>query len=184
MSTFTLKDPNSIGVAFLGVGRIGPDPHPDPGRDRAMPGSSSSRTSTSAAAERGREIARARTGPRPTPLDAIGDPAVEAVVIVTPTSTHASLIEAALRAGKAIWSEKPIALDLAETEPRRRALARDRHPRPAGVHAPLRPGLRPGQGADRGGRARADRAVPGLLARHLPAAGRVHPRTAAGRSWT
>ena len=43
-------------------------------------------------------------------LTAIDDPAVEAVVIVTPTSTHAELIEAALRAGKAIWSEKPIAL--------------------------------------------------------------------------
>ena len=58
----------------------------------------------------------------------------------------------------------------------RRALARDGHPGPDGVHAPLRPGLRPGQGADRCRRARADRAVPGLLARHVPAAGQVHPR--------
>ena len=41
---------------------------------------------------------------------------MDAVVIVTPTSTHASLIEACLRAGKAVWSEKPIALDLAETD--------------------------------------------------------------------
>lgn len=67
-----------------------------------------------AAAERGRAIARAGRATTD-PLDAIHDPAVEAVVISTPTRTHASLIEAALRAGKAVWSEKPIALDLVET---------------------------------------------------------------------
>ena len=49
------------------------------------------------------------------PHHAIGAPGVDAVVIVTPTSTHAELIEAAVTAGKAVWSEKPIALDLAET---------------------------------------------------------------------
>jgi myo-inositol 2-dehydrogenase/D-chiro-inositol 1-dehydrogenase len=49
-------------------------------------------------------------------LEAIADPSVEAVVIVTPTSTHAALIEASVTAGKAVWSEKPIALDLAETQ--------------------------------------------------------------------
>jgi myo-inositol 2-dehydrogenase/D-chiro-inositol 1-dehydrogenase len=54
------------------------------------------------------------------PLEAIDDRAVEAVVIVTPTGTHASLIEAAARAGKAIFCEKPIALDVPSTE---RALA-------------------------------------------------------------
>ncbi|THF86989.1 inositol 2-dehydrogenase [Deinococcus sp. KSM4-11] len=50
------------------------------------------------------------------PLDAIHDPEVEAVIIVTPTSTHAALIEAAALAGKAIFCEKPVAADLAETE--------------------------------------------------------------------
>src|SRR5919197_2023052 len=54
------------------------------------------------------------------PQAAIGDPGVEAVVIVTPTATHAALIEAAARAGKAIFCEKPIALDVPSTE---RALA-------------------------------------------------------------
>jgi predicted dehydrogenase len=34
--------------------------------------------------------------------EAIAHPDVEAVVIVTPTSTHASLIEMAARAGKAV----------------------------------------------------------------------------------
>jgi myo-inositol 2-dehydrogenase/D-chiro-inositol 1-dehydrogenase len=40
---------------------------------------------------------------------------VDAVVISTPTNTHASLIDMAARARKAIWCEKPIALTLAET---------------------------------------------------------------------
>jgi len=46
---------------------------------------------------------------------AIVHPAVDAVVIVTPTDTHARLLELAAHAGKAVFSEKPIALDLAET---------------------------------------------------------------------
>ena len=41
---------------------------------------------------------------------------MDAVVIVTPTDTHARLIGVAANAGKAVFSEKPIALDLAETQ--------------------------------------------------------------------
>jgi myo-inositol 2-dehydrogenase/D-chiro-inositol 1-dehydrogenase len=41
---------------------------------------------------------------------------VDAVVISTPTNTHASLIEKAARAKKAIWCEKPVAMSLAETQ--------------------------------------------------------------------
>jgi len=47
---------------------------------------------------------------------AIEHPLVDAVVIVTPTGSHAELIEKAVLAGKAVWSEKPIALNLAETQ--------------------------------------------------------------------
>ena len=54
------------------------------------------------------------------PYAAIHHPEVEAVVIVTPTGTHAALIETAARAGRAIFCEKPIALDVPATE---RALA-------------------------------------------------------------
>lgn len=113
MSAFQPRDPEDIGVAVLGAGRMGQThirnlagirnvhvvavADPDP-----------------AAAERGRAIARADHA-LADPEAAIGLPGVEAVVIVTPTSTHAGLIEAALRAGRAIWSEKPIALTLAET---------------------------------------------------------------------
>jgi len=114
MGTFTLKDPNSIGVAFLGVGRIGRT------HIQTLAGIGNARIVVVAdpdlaAAERGRDIARAGRATAD-PYEAIEDPDVEVVVITTPTSTHASLIEAALRAGKAIWSEKPIALDLAETD--------------------------------------------------------------------
>ena len=114
MSSFVPRDPDQIGVAVLGAGRMGqthirnmaaiPNAHvvvvADP---------------DDAAAERGRVLARADRASTD-PLAAIHDPAVEAVVIVTPTSTHAPLIEAALRDGKAVWSEKPIAQDLAETQ--------------------------------------------------------------------
>ena len=96
---------------------------------------------------RGRELWPVRSAPSADPLEAIHDPEVDAVVIVTPTATHAALIEAALRAGKAVWSEKPIAQDVADTRADRRPLARDRHPGPARLHAPLRPGLRAGEGS-------------------------------------
>ena len=47
-------------------------------------------------------------------IDAIAaDPAVDAVVICTPTDTHADLIEQFTRAGKAVFCEKPIDLSVA-----------------------------------------------------------------------
>lgn len=45
-------------------------------------------------------------------IDAIADdPKVDAVIICTPTDTHADLIEQFVRAGKAVFCEKPIDLD-------------------------------------------------------------------------
>ena len=46
------------------------------------------------------------------PEAALGDGAVDAVLIASSTDTHAELVEAAARAGKAIFCEKPIDLDL------------------------------------------------------------------------
>ena len=46
----------------------------------------------------------------------IDDPTVQAVLIATPTETHVPLIEAAVRAGKAVLCEKPIDLDLARVD--------------------------------------------------------------------
>jgi myo-inositol 2-dehydrogenase/D-chiro-inositol 1-dehydrogenase len=104
----------TIGVAFLGLGRMG-ETHlrnlttisgvkvvvvADPAKERA---------------ERGRQITGAELA-LTEPEKAIEHPSVDAVVIVTPTNTHARLIEVAANAGKAVFSEKPIALDLSETE--------------------------------------------------------------------
>lgn len=113
MPTFAVRDPSAIGVAFLGVGRMGGT------HIRTLAGLPNVRVISVAdpdleAAERGRAIARAGIAVA-TAQAAIDAPGVEAVVIATPTSTHASLIEAGLLAGKAVWSEKPIALEIAGT---------------------------------------------------------------------
>ncbi|MEU1949915.1 Gfo/Idh/MocA family oxidoreductase, partial [Streptomyces sp. NPDC020125] len=50
----------------------------------------------------------------------LADPGIEAVVIATPARTHAGLVEAAARAGKAVYCEKPMAVTLDEAD---RALA-------------------------------------------------------------
>lgn len=47
------------------------------------------------------------------PGEALADPAVGAVVIASSTDTHADLIQRAAAAGKAIFCEKPVDLDLA-----------------------------------------------------------------------
>ena len=48
--------------------------------------------------------------------DALADPAVRAVMICTPPRTHAAIIERAARAGKAVFCEKPIDLDLGRVD--------------------------------------------------------------------
>jgi myo-inositol 2-dehydrogenase / D-chiro-inositol 1-dehydrogenase len=104
---------STIGVAFLGVGRMG-ETHL-----RNLVGLSGVRVVAVAdpnkeAAERGKSISNAEVAL--TDIEkAITHRGVDAVVIVTPTQTHARLIELAVKAGKAVFSEKPIALDLTET---------------------------------------------------------------------
>jgi myo-inositol 2-dehydrogenase/D-chiro-inositol 1-dehydrogenase len=113
MGSFTLRDPNDIGVAVLGAGRMG---QTHIANLASIPNARVVVVAdpVEAAATAGRDLARAARA-SVDPLAAIHDPDVDAVVIVTPTSTHAALIEAAIRAGKAVWSEKPIAQDMAET---------------------------------------------------------------------
>lgn len=48
--------------------------------------------------------------------DVLEDPAIEAVFVISPTSTHRDVVVAAAEAGKAIFCEKPIALTLEETD--------------------------------------------------------------------
>jgi myo-inositol 2-dehydrogenase / D-chiro-inositol 1-dehydrogenase len=52
----------------------------------------------------------------PSPEEAVNRTDVDAVIICTPTDTHAALIEAAAETGKAVFCEKPVALDLSRTQ--------------------------------------------------------------------
>jgi inositol 2-dehydrogenase len=56
-------------------------------------------------------------------LDLIDDKSVDAVVIVTPTSTHRDIAIAAARAGKAIFCEKPLSISLDESREIERVVA-------------------------------------------------------------
>ena len=96
---------DTIGVALMGTGRMarvyGPkiDAHPGLRLEvvyNPRPGSA--------------ERAAAQYGGRPVAdLDAVlADPAVDAVVIATPTDTHLDYIERAAAAGKPIYCEKPL----------------------------------------------------------------------------
>ncbi len=54
----------------------------------------------------------------------LADPAIDAVVIVSPNDTHARLIEEASRAGKHVFCEKPLALDLPSADAALAAVAK------------------------------------------------------------
>lgn len=105
---------SSIGVAVLGAGRMGQE------HARNLLSISNARIVAIADPfEAARAAAQHLTRAEKTfaePLAAIADPDVEAVIIVTPTDTHAELIEAAANAGKAIFCEKPVALGLERTK--------------------------------------------------------------------
>jgi len=110
---WTPKDPKNIGVAVLGAGRMGQTHIKN---IASLPNTNIVVVAdpVAASAEAGRELAGAKRASTD-PMAAIHDADVEAVVIVTPTNTHAAMIEAALRAGKAVWTEKPIAQELSDT---------------------------------------------------------------------
>ncbi|PZA06785.1 MULTISPECIES: inositol 2-dehydrogenase [unclassified Meiothermus] len=103
----------TYGVALLGAGRMGME------HARTMLGVAEARVLAVAdpnaqAAEAARGLLRAERI-YADPEEAIHHPGVEAVVIVTPTDTHARYIELSAQAGKAIFCEKPVAKDLGET---------------------------------------------------------------------
>ena len=98
----------TINIGLLGAGRIGLT------HARAVSGIAAARISAiydpvDAAAE----AVTALTGARRATLDEImTDPSIDAVIIATPTDLHATQVEQAARAGKAIFCEKPIDLDV------------------------------------------------------------------------
>ncbi len=62
------------------------------------------------------EVARSLVAPAMGTGAMMADPSVDAVAICSPTDTHADLVVAAAGAGKAIFCEKPVSLDLAEVD--------------------------------------------------------------------
>ena len=99
-----------LGIALMGTGRMakvyGPKINTHPGLKLEIIYNPRITSANKAAGEYG---GRAKDD-----LDAVlADPAIDAVVIATPTDTHVDYIEAAARAGKAIYCEKPLDQSLA-----------------------------------------------------------------------
>ena len=114
------KSEGSVGVAFVGAGNYA--------KAVLLPALArvsgvSARhlvTATGASARRSAEkfgFAQCGTDPGA----ALGDPSVDLVFVATQHDSHAALAEAALRAGKAVWLEKPAALDEAQLDSLARA---------------------------------------------------------------
>ena len=103
--------PGELAIGLFGAGRIGAV------HARAVAAAPGARlvAVADAAPEAAERVAREHGAER-REIDAILDASdVDAVLICTPTDTHAALIERAVRAGLAVFCEKPIALDLART---------------------------------------------------------------------
>jgi len=104
-----------IGVALIGAGRIG-QRH---ARTLAtqIPGSHLIGIADASPDAARRTAVAVRLDRWTTDADAlINDPAVQAVVIASSTGTHAKYIISAAQAGKDVFCEKPIALDLERTD--------------------------------------------------------------------
>src|SRR5207344_906548 len=96
-------------IGLLGAGRIG----------RIHGGNIAAHPRAELAAVADADVAAAQrlamaSGATISTVDAIiADREIDAIVICTPTDTHANLIERAMRAGKAVFCEKPVDLSAA-----------------------------------------------------------------------
>ncbi len=108
-----------IGVAVLGLGRIG---RIHAANVAARPGARLVRVFDPL--PEAVAVVTERHGGRPAADagEAIRDPAVDAVVIATPTDTHLALLAEALAAGRRVFLEKPIDLDIRRVLAARREL--------------------------------------------------------------
>lgn len=102
-----------LGIALLGTGRMahvyGPKINTHPGLRLEVVFNPRESAANTVAGQYG---ARAMTD-----LDAVlADPAVDAVIVATPTNTHVDYIIRAAKAGKAIYCEKPLDLSLDRVE--------------------------------------------------------------------
>lgn len=101
-----------IGLCLIGAGRIGrihaATLAAHPGAELCYVVDVDTAAAEALSARHGADTATAEA--------ALADPAVDAVVIASSSDSHAPLIEAAARAGKAVFTEKPIDLSLARVE--------------------------------------------------------------------
>ena len=123
-----------IRIAILGAGRIGRI-H---GRNAAAHPEARLVAVADPHAPSAKELAEATSAEIVALEEVVERPDVDAILVCTPTTTHADLIERGARAGKAVFCEKPVDLSSARIE----ALPRGRR---EGRHAPddrLQPPLR------------------------------------------
>jgi myo-inositol 2-dehydrogenase/D-chiro-inositol 1-dehydrogenase len=98
-----------VGMAILGCGRIGRIHAGNLARHPRAKLVAVFDVASDAAQQTADELGVKRAGS----LDEVwADPQVAAVVVATPTDTHVPLITAAVKAGKAVFCEKPIDVDL------------------------------------------------------------------------
>jgi myo-inositol 2-dehydrogenase / D-chiro-inositol 1-dehydrogenase len=100
-------DRGKLRIGLLGAGRIGrihgSNAAAHPRAQLAMVADANRQAARSLAESTGAEVALADT--------IIDSPNIDALIICTPTDTHADFIERGARAGKAIFCEKPVSLD-------------------------------------------------------------------------
>lgn len=101
-----------LNVGLLGAGRIGAV-H---ARAISMHPQSTLRFVSDAIADSAEHLATSYGAEVRNSDEIILNPAIDAVVIASPTNTHSDFIEAASKAGKAVFCEKPVDLDLARAQ--------------------------------------------------------------------
>src|SRR4051812_14553154 len=137
-------------IGVIGVGRIG-RMHADL-LARRIPGATVTRVHD-AHSESARDVAETLGVAAASDVEELlAAPDVDAVAICSSTGTHADLIVAAAEAGKAIFCEKPVSLDLAEGARAPAAGEAAGGPVQDGLHPRLHPGAPPRAGGGGGGR--------------------------------
>ncbi|WP_028931181.1 bi-domain-containing oxidoreductase [Pseudonocardia asaccharolytica] len=160
--------PRPVGLAFVGAGAYASSmllPHLAGRDDVALRQVVTTSALSAANARRSFGFAAASTD-----LDAVlSDPSVHAVFVVTRHSSHAELAGRALRAGKAVFVEKPLALDEAQLRQILDAVAESGNDRlQVGFNRRFAPLLREARG-------RLGRRIGPATARYLVNAGQLDP---------